>query len=57
LAVYDEKTQKARLIGWTISDGVEQWPKKDFGYGVINHYKSAEELLSMEKLKEFLRKI
>ena len=38
------------LVGWEWGKILKQAPTKDFGYGVINHYISAEELRPMREL-------
>ena len=54
LAQYSDEDESAKLLGWAHKDEVLKAPKKDFGYGVINHYISKSNLKSMELLKRKL---
>lgn len=50
LARYDDKTQTAKMLGWEYGSELKKCPVKDFGYGVINHYKSVRKLRDMSDL-------
>jgi formylmethanofuran dehydrogenase subunit E-like metal-binding protein len=54
LASFDDSTGKATLIGWEWDKEMLKCPTRDFGYGIVNHYKHYESLRSMESLKEIL---
>ena len=54
LAGYDEKNDDIYFLGWEYDKEMLKCPKKDFGYGVINHYKAAEQLRSIKELRELL---
>lgn len=54
LAQYFDETDKAKLLGWAYKKEVLAAPKKDFGYGVINHYIPKEKLYEMSTLKKKL---
>lgn len=38
LAKYDDARDKAELLGWEWGDRLAKAPRRDFGYGVINHF-------------------
>jgi hypothetical protein len=42
------------LLGWEYGHVMIERPTRDFGYGVINHYKHNEELRGMEELWEMI---
>jgi hypothetical protein len=50
LAGYVEQSDTAVLIGWQWGSVLLKSPKRDFGYGVINHYIPREQLRSIESL-------
>jgi len=50
LARFD-RDDSATLLGWEWAEVVIAQPVKDFGYGVINHYLSANRLRPIETLK------
>jgi len=52
LAQYNENKETATLLGWAYKKEVLDAPKKDFGYGVINHYIPKNKLRSIESLKQ-----
>jgi len=52
LAQYNDGTMKATLIGWEYGKTLSKAPKKDFGYGIINHYISRNDLKDIESLVE-----
>ena len=54
LAQYFDETDRAKLLGWAYKKEVLAAPKKDFGYGVINHYIPKEKLYKMSTLKKKL---
>ena len=54
LAQYFDEDETANLLGWACKDEVLKAPKKDFGYGVINHYIPKRNLKSMDLLKKKL---
>ena len=51
LAKYNDETEKAELIGWEWGAKLKASPVRDFGYGVINHYITANLLRDMADLK------
>ena len=56
LAQYIDETDVAHLLGWEYKDKVLAAPKRDFGYGIINHYIPKHELRTIEELKDILLK-
>ena len=52
LASYDDDTQSSELLGWEWGKVLEKCPVKDFGFGVLNHYKHASGLRPMSELEE-----
>lgn len=50
LARYIEKDSNIVFLGWEFDHVMLQQPYKDFGYGIINHYKAVELLKPMDKL-------
>ena len=52
LAQYMDDAEEAALIGWEYGETLEKAPRKDFGYGIINHYIHKNKLRSMDDLKE-----
>ena len=54
LAGYKDDTIK--FYGWEYAKEMLKCPAKDFGYGVVNHYKHASKLHNMEELKKLLNK-
>lgn len=50
LAEYLESEHRAKLLGWEYGLIVAKAPKKDFGYGVINHYIARGKLRDMDEL-------
>ena len=56
LAQYFDDTDEAYLVGWEYKDKVLAAPKRDFGYGIVNHYISKQELRTISSLKEILNK-
>jgi hypothetical protein len=54
LAGYNEKEDDIYFLGWEYDKEMLKCPKKDFGYGVINHYKAADQLRSIKDLREML---
>lgn len=52
LAQYNEANHGAELLGWEYSESLLDCPKKDFGYGVVNHYKHASKLKPIAELKK-----
>jgi len=47
-------TVEPELIGWERRQTLQAAPSKDFGYGVINHFIPAQNLLPMCWLREWL---
>lgn len=54
LGAYIEPADRVVLLGWEWGDIMRQQPVKDFGYGVINHFKPRAELQSLDRLKRRL---
>lgn len=57
LGRYSDDTGKVELLGWEWGKTLARAPTKDFGYGVINHYISAEELRDIGELRARVIKI
>jgi len=55
LAGFDDGTGKAKLIGWEWDRELVKCPSRDFGYGIANHYKLADELRLISELHELMR--
>jgi len=53
LAKYNDD-KSVDLLGWATSDEMRECPKKDFGYGIVNYYKSAYHLRPISELKDLL---
>lgn len=51
---YDEKDNTLSLIGWEYHSEMLKCPTREFGYGIVNHYKPADDLRDIESLKEQL---
>lgn len=47
---------KVAFLGWEHGDEIKQCPTRDFGYGIINHYKPVSQLKHMMLLKGMLDK-
>lgn len=54
LGQYLESKDDVLLVGWEFDSIMISCPKKDFGYGIINHYKHKEKLRPMWVLKHLL---
>lgn len=54
LAAFNESTQTAVLVGWEYDTEMLKQPKKDFGYGIVNYFKSARLLRPMGELKKLM---
>ena len=52
LAQYIDNKEESILIGWEYGHVLKKSPRKDFGYGIINHYINKNKLNSMQDLKE-----
>mgnify|MGYP003650116573 FL=1 len=52
LAQYMDDTEESTLIGWEYGSILEKSPRKDFGYGIVNHYISKNKLNPMHALKK-----
>ena len=52
LAQYADKTEKADLLGWEYGHALKDAPKRDFGYGIINHYIHKDKLRPMQDIIE-----
>lgn len=50
LAGFNDSTGEAYLIGWEWDSEMVKCPARDFGYGIVNHYKAAEHLKSISEL-------
>lgn len=50
LAKFNRGDTTATLLGWEYSSEMEKMPYKDFGYGIINHYKHNTQLRPIEEL-------
>ena len=55
LAEYLPDTDDVRFLGWEWDCNMIQCPSKDFGYGIINHYKHWSELKRMETFEHLLK--
>ena len=55
LAQYDDETKSARLLGWEYGKDMKDLPVRDFGFGVINHYKEVRSLRDIWELTNLLR--
>jgi len=51
LAQYEDSSDSVKLLGWASKDEVLKAPKKDFGYGIINHYIPKHDLHHMDFLR------
>lgn len=56
MASCDGITNEVKLMGWEYDILMLDCEKKDFGYGIINHYKPADQLQPIELLKRILNK-
>jgi hypothetical protein len=54
LAGVNLEKRTVRLIGWEYDAVMVRCPSKDFGHGIINHYKRAEDLRPMAQLEQRL---
>lgn len=54
LAAIDWVTKKVTFLGWEWDSVMRAMPTKDFGYGIVNHYKRAALLKSMNELRAML---
>ena len=54
LAGFNDSTGEAYLIGWEWDSKMVRCPTRDFGYGIVSHYKPAEELQSIHRLQKLL---
>jgi len=52
LAGFDDTSGEVHLIGWEYDSEMVQCPMKDFGYGIVSHYKAAGELRSISELHQ-----
>jgi len=50
LARFDDSSGEARLIGWEWDSEMVKCPTRDFGYGIVSHYKVAKELKQIPDL-------
>lgn len=55
LARFDDKTGEAELVGWEYDSEMRACPVKDFGFGVKNHYRAAEQLRPIAELHDSCR--
>ena len=54
LAMYRDYTDNVTLLGWAFKEEVLDAPKRDFGYGIINHYIPKDNLHPIESLKAII---
>ncbi len=54
LGKFYEELDRVNLLGWEWGIIIKRCPIKDFGYGIINHYRSITELKPMSSLKYLL---
>jgi len=54
LAEYDDRTGKATLVGWEWGRVMMRCGTRNFGYGVISHYKHRDTLKTMDSLHRLL---
>lgn len=45
-----------KFVGWEYGRELARCPSRDFGYGIVNHFKAAEELRGMVALEELFRR-
>ena len=45
-----------KLIGWDYYEMIKQSQPKDFGRGIINHYREAEQLRDMKELEQHIER-
>ena len=50
LGKFCEDTKRVTFLGWQWRSVMKKQPTKDFGYGIVNHYMSANELKPMDEL-------
>lgn len=50
LAGFNDATGEAELIGWEWDRELVKCPSREFGYGIANHYKPADELRPISEL-------
>lgn len=55
LAQYEDDLRAARLLGWEYGSVMKRQPTRDFGYGVINHYKETKTLRTIWELLNMLK--
>ena len=55
LAQYDDESKTARLLGWEYGSTMKDQPIRDFGFGVINHYKAVSDLRNIWELTNLLK--
>ena len=56
LAGWDDETTTVELIGWETRTQILMAPRKDFGYGIVNHYIEAASLRKMAVLYDHVEK-
>ena len=49
-------TRCVSLLGWEYSDLMLTLPKRDFGHGIVNHYKPRHKLRPMQDLHDLCRR-
>ena len=47
----------AQMLGWAFGVEVLTWPVRDFGYGVLNHYRPADQLRGMAPLLSLINRL
>ena len=60
LGQFNRKGTTASLLGWEYDSEMVKCPYKDFGYGIINHYKHHSKLRPMwvlKQLDDFVRRL
>lgn len=56
LAQFYPDSKTVDLVGWEYGNVMKNCPMRDFGYGMINHYKHRSELKPISALHAMLRK-
>ena len=54
LAKVDMEQRTVQLLGWEFEEEMVKEPSKDFGYGVVNHFKPVAKLKSIDDLAMYL---
>lgn len=56
LAGYNDENESIGFLGWEYDTEMLKCPSRDFGYGILNHYKLVSELHPMNELKRLIAK-